>query len=89
MQSLTTLSIRAVFDRHASPLEEPASHRREGARRKAFEDLERQDARLGRVAAADGEGLAVEVGERADARVAAHDELAVEVAVAEIGRAHV
>ena len=45
MQSLTTLSIRAVFDRHASPIGEPASHGREETRRKAFEDMERQDAR--------------------------------------------
>lgn len=45
MQIVATPSIRLVFDRHANPIEEPVSRKREETRRKAFEDLERQDAR--------------------------------------------
>jgi hypothetical protein len=46
------------------------------------QEVERQDARLRRVAAAHGQRLAREIGDRLDAAVLAHDHLGVEVAVA-------
>ncbi len=46
------------------------------------QEVQRQHARLGGVARADGERLGREVGEGADARVPSHDDLGMEVAVA-------
>ena len=49
MQIPAAPSIRAVFDEQASLIEELAARRREDIRRRAFEDMERDDARQEKV----------------------------------------